>query len=107
MRPRIDTKTNNKGLNMINKDAFELVVNNMRETPTNNKKTFARYALEEPMGEFEKRLMDAWTIADGDNQERLSIAFPQIACAILDCSALLPKKREKYLRKLLNQKDEK
>lgn len=44
---------------MINKDAFKLVVNNMRETPTNNKKTFARYALEEPMGEFEKRLMDA------------------------------------------------
>lgn len=92
---------------MINKNAFELVVNNMRETDTNSKKTFARYALGEPMDDFSRLLMDAWSITNGDNQERLAIAFPQIACAILDCSSLLPKKREKLLRKILNQKDKK
>lgn len=88
---------------MINEHAFELVVNNMRETATNNKKTFARFMLKQPMDEFSQLLLSAWTIADGDNQERLAIAFPQIACAMLDYSALLPKKREKFLQKLLDK----
>lgn len=87
---------------MVNQNAFELVCNNMRETETNNKKTFARYMLELPMDEFGKALMDLWIKADGDNQQRLAIAFPQIACAMLDYSALLPKKKEKYLKNLLN-----
>lgn len=87
---------------MINENAFELVCDNMRETETNNKKTFARYMLEMPMDEFGKALLDLWRKAGADNQQRLAIAFPQIACAMLDYSALLPKKKEKYLKKLLN-----
>lgn len=87
---------------MVNQNAFELVCDNMRETETNNKKTFARYMLELPMDEFGKALMDLWIKADADNQQRLAIAFPQIAYAMLDYSALLPKKKEKYLKNLLN-----
>lgn len=90
---------------MINENAFELVCDNMRETETNNKKTFARYMLELPMDEFGKALMDLWIKADGDNQERLAIAFPQIAYAMLEYNTLPEKKRQKYLQKLLNQKD--
>lgn len=88
---------------MINKDAFELVVNNMRETDTNNKKTFARYMLNLPLGDFEHALLDLWRNANPDNQERLAIAFPQLAYAMLDYSALMPKKREKYLKKLIGE----
>lgn len=92
---------------MINESAFELVCNNMRETQTNNKKTFARYMLKLPMDEFEKALMDVWAVADGDNQERLAIAYPQIAYAMLEYNTLPLKKREKYLKNLLNiTKDE-
>lgn len=92
---------------MINEKAFELVVNNMRETPTNCKQTFAKYILGVPLGSFAKGLLDAWIHADGDNQERLAIAFPQIAYAMLEYNTLPEKKRQKYLQKLLNQKDEK
>lgn len=90
---------------MINESAFELVVNNMKETATNNKKTFARYMLNLPLDVFQKRLMDSWAVADGDNQERLAIAFPQIANAMLEFIVLPAKKREKYLKKILNIKD--
>ena len=86
---------------MINEDAFDLIVNNMRETNTNNKQIFARYMRGLPLGSFAQHLMDAWAIADGDNQERLAIAFPQIAHAMLEYNTLPEKKREKYLEKLL------
>lgn len=86
---------------MINEDAFELVTNNMRETPVNNKKTFAKFMCKQSLDEFSQRLMDAWTCADADCQERLAIAFPQIAYAILEHQTLPEKKREKYLRKIL------
>ena len=87
---------------MINEAAFELVVNNMKETPVNNKKTFAKYMLGVPLGSFAQSLMDAWTHADPDNQERLAIAFPQIASAMLEWQTLPEKKREKYLQKLIS-----
>ena len=88
---------------MINESAFELVVANMKETKVNNKKVFARYMLGEPLPEFEQRLMDTWAIADGECQERLAIAFPQCACAMLEYNTLPEKKREKYLKKLLGE----
>lgn len=86
---------------MINQDAFDLVCNNMRETPTNSKKTFAKYMLGVDLGGFAQLLMEAWSKADGDNQERLAIAFPQIAYAMLNYSALPEKKQKKYLESLL------
>lgn len=89
---------------MVQEDAFELVVNNMKETPTNNKKTFARYMRKLNLGEFEQLLMDTWFHANDDNQERLAIAFPQIAHALLEYYTLPEKKREKYLKKLLGEK---
>ena len=87
---------------MINEAAFDLVCNNMKETKVNNKKVFARYMLGEPLPAFEQRLMDAWAIADGEGPERLAISFPQLAVAMLEYNTLPEKKREKYLRKLLN-----
>ena len=87
---------------MITEDAFELVVNNMRETPTNNKKIFARFMNKMELGEFEQKLMETWMLANDDNQERLAIAFPQIAHAILEYYTLPKKKRQKYLQKLIN-----
>lgn len=89
---------------MVNEAAFELVCNNMRETPTNNKKTFAKFMLDLPLGDFEKKLLDAWTVADGDCQERLAVSFPQIASCMLEYYTLPEKKREKYLKKLLGEK---
>lgn len=86
---------------MINQDAFDLICNNMKENEINNKKTFAKYMLDIPLGNFAKRLMDAWAVADSDSQERLAIAFPQCAYAMLEYNTLPEKKREKYLRKLL------
>lgn len=89
---------------MITDDAFELVVNNMRETTTNNKKVFALWhknAL--PADGFIKKLMDAWAIAGGDEQQRLAIAFPQIASAIIEYQTLPEKKREKYLNRLVGE----
>ena len=86
---------------MINEAAFDLICDNMKETAINNKKVFARYMSELPVGDFEKKLLDAWCIADGDCQQRLATAFPQIAYAMLEWSTLPEKKREKYLRKLL------
>lgn len=85
---------------MINDAAFELVCENMQETPTNNKKTFARYMLDIDVGEFATQLLDAWTHADGENQRRLAMAYPQIATAMLEYNTLPEKKREKYLHKL-------
>lgn len=86
---------------MINQDAFDLICNNMKENEVNNKKTFAKYMLDIPLGNFAQRLMDAWAIADEDSQERLATAFPQIATCIIEYYTLPDKKREKYLRKLL------
>lgn len=86
---------------MITEDAFELVVNNMKETATNNKKVFARFMLDMPLDDFEQRLMETWACANDDNQERLAISFPQIANAMLEYYTLPEKKREKYLKKLL------
>ena len=87
---------------MVNEAALELVTKNMKETRVNNKKVFARYILGEPLPEFEQRLMDAWAIADGECQERLAVSFPQLAVAMLEYNTLPDKKREKYLRKLLD-----
>lgn len=86
---------------MITEDAFELVVNNMRENSINNKKVFAKYMLGKPIDDFSKKLLDAWVVADGDCQERLAIGFPQLAYAILEYYTLPEKKREKYLNKLM------
>ena len=88
---------------MINEDAFELVCNNMRETPSNNKKVFARFMKKMPLETFEQHLMETWFSANDDNQERLAIAFPQVAHAILEYYTLPEKKREKYLLKLLGE----
>lgn len=88
----------------MNEAAFELVVNNMRETTTNNKKVFALWHRNNlPEDGFIKKLLDAWAIADGDNQQRLAIAFPQIAGAILEYQTLPEKKREKYIKKLMGE----
>ena len=91
---------------MINEDAFELVCNNMRETNTNNKKVFAKYILHLlPKESFEYNLINAWGHTDGDNQQRLAIAFPQIASAILEYETLPEKKRIKYLKGLLGNNE--
>lgn len=87
---------------MINQDAFDLICNNMKETPVNNKKTFAKYMLGIQLGSFAQSLMDAWSHADLDNQERLAMCFPQIAYAMLEYNTLPEKKRKKYLEKILN-----
>ena len=87
---------------MINQDAFDLICNNMKETPVNNKKTFAKYMLGVQLGSFAQSLMDAWMHADPDNQERLAIAFPQIASAMLEWQTLPVKKRDKYLQRLIS-----
>ena len=87
---------------MINEAAFDLICENMKETPVNNKKTFAKYMLGVPLGSFAQSLMDAWMHADPDNQERLAIAFPQIGYAMLEWSTLPEKKRQKYLQKLIS-----
>lgn len=88
---------------MVNQDAFDLVCKNMRQTKTNDKKVFARFMLELPLDDFEQRLMETWACADGDNQERLAISFPQIAVAMLEYNTLPDKKREKYLHRLINE----
>lgn len=87
---------------MINQDAFDLICENMKETPVNNKRTFAKYMLGVQLGSFAQSLMDAWMHADPDNQERLAIAFPQIASAMLEWQTLPEKKRDKYLQKLIS-----
>lgn len=88
---------------MVNQAAFDLIVNNMRENDINNKKTFARYMLGEPVGDFAQKLLDAWIVADGDSQERLATGFPQIASCMLEWQTLPEKKRKKYLEKLINK----
>lgn len=88
--------------NIINNDAFELIVDNMKETTVNNRKVFARYMLGEPVDEFSKKLLDAWAVADGDCQQRLATSFPQLGIGMLEWQTLPEKKREKYLKNLLN-----
>lgn len=84
------------------KDALDLIVHNLRETETNCKKTFAKWKLGLELDEFSKQLLDLWANATADNQERLAIAFPQIAEATLEYIRLKPTKQKKYLEKLLN-----
>lgn len=88
---------------MVNEAALELVTKNMQETKTNNKKVFARFMLDMPLDDFEQRLMETWACADGENQERLAMSYPQIAYAMLEYNTLPEKKRVKYLRKLLGE----
>lgn len=89
---------------MVNEDAFNLIVENMQETPTNNKKVFARSVLHpDQLNEFDSLLIKLWNCADGENQRRLAIAFPQIAYCILEYTTLPEKKRIKYLKRLLNE----
>lgn len=89
---------------MVNEAAFELICENMKETDTNCKRTFAMWKRHpEQMGSFTRKLMEAWNHADGDNQQRLAIAFPQIASAIIEYQTLPEKKAEKYITKLLGE----
>ena len=89
---------------MVNEAAFELVCQNMQETPTNCKRTFAMWKRHpEQMGSFTRALMDAWAKADGENQRRLAIAYPQIANCIIEYQTLPEKKAEKYITKLLGE----
>ena len=88
-------------------DAFDLVCENLQETPTNNKAVFAKWKRGLPLGSFTSALMTAWEHADGENQRRLAMAFPQIASAILEWQTLAnvsEKRAEKYLDKLLGVK---
>lgn len=91
-----------KGKKMVNEAALELVTKNMQESKSNNKKVFARFMLGLPLDDFEQRLMETWACADADNQERLAMAYPQLGYAMLEYNILPEKKREKYLKKLLN-----
>lgn len=87
---------------MINQDAFDLICDNMKETPVNNKKTFARFMVGEKLDDFSQSLMEAWCYhAKEDDVQRLAIAYPQIANAMLEYNTLPEKKRGKYLDKLL------
>ena len=89
---------------MVNSDAFDLICENMQETVTNSKRTFAVWKRHpDQLGSFAKGLLDAWVHADGENQRRLAIAFPQIATAIIEYQTLPEKKAEKYLTKLLGE----
>ena len=87
-------------------DALDLVCENMQETPTNNKALFAKWKRGMQLGSFSTLLMQAWEKADGENQRRLAMAFPQIASAIIEWQTLAtvnPKRAEKYLDKLLKE----
>ena len=88
---------------MVNEAALELVTKNMQESKSNNKKVFARFMLDMPLDDFEQRLMETWACANEENQERLAIAFPQCAYAMLEYYTLPEKKRIKYLKKLLGE----
>lgn len=86
---------------MVNQDALELVTQNMQESQTNNKKVFARFMLDMPLDDFSQRLLDTWLYhAQEDDWERLAIAYPQLAYAMLEYNTLPEKKRKKYLEKL-------
>ena len=80
-------------------DALDLIVENLRETPTNNKKTFAMWVLGYQLGSFASALMEAWSHADGENQRRLAMAYPQIAECMIEYQTLPEKKAKKYLKK--------
>ncbi len=89
---------------MVNEAAFDLICENMKETDTNRKRTFAMWKRHpEQLGDFTRALMNAWEHADGENQQRLAIAFPQIASAIIEYQTLPEKKAEKYITKLLGE----
>lgn len=86
---------------MVNQDALELVTQNMQESHANNKKMFARFMLDMPVDDFTKRLLETWLYyAHDDDWERLAIAYPQLAYAMLEYNTLPEKKRKKYLEKL-------
>lgn len=85
-------------------DALDLVCENMQETLVNNKKTFAKWKRGIELGGFAAALMEAWSHADGENQRRLAMGFPQIATAMIEWQTLASvseKHAEKYLDKLL------
>lgn len=89
-------------------DALDIVVENLQETPANNKAMFAKWKRGVELGSFATALMEAWAHADGENQRRLAIAFPQIASAMIEWQTLASvseKRAEKYLDKLLNKKE--
>lgn len=88
-------------------DALDLVCENMQETLVNNKKTFAKWKRGYELGSFTALLMEAWAHADGENQQRLAIAYPQIAMAMIEYQTLAEvnqRASEKYLNKLLGVK---
>lgn len=88
-------------------DALDLVCENLQETLTNNKAVFARWKRGLPLGGFASALMEAWAHADGENQRRLAMGFPQIATAMIEWQTLASvseKRAEKYLDKLLGIK---
>lgn len=88
-------------------DALDLVCENLQETPTNNKAVFAMWKRGMDLGSFATALMNAWAHADGENQRRLAMGFPQIATAIIEWQTLASvseKRAEKYLDKLLGVK---
>lgn len=90
-------------------DALDIVVENLQETPVNNKAIFAKWKRGVKLGSFATALMEAWAHADSENQRRLAIAFPQIASAMIEWQTLASvseKRAEKYLDKLLNKKGE-
>ena len=59
-----------------------------------------------PDGQFATKLIEAWEHADGENQRRLAIAYPQIANAIIEWQGFpKDKQRIKYLKNLLDIKD--
>lgn len=73
----------------------------MKETPINNRKVFAKYMLGLPVDGFARTLLNAWMVADGDCQQRLATAFPQLATGMIEWQTLPEKKRKKYLEGLL------
>lgn len=86
------------------RDALDLVCQNMQETDTNNKKTFAKWKSGLPVSEYAQKLLDLWTIASPEDQERLAIAYPQLAGAMLDWSKLneaSKKQGDKYIKSFL------
>lgn len=60
---------------MINEEALRDI------TQTNRKAEFARYK-KGCSGTFTTWLLDAWGVADSNNQYRLSVSFPELAKAI-------------------------
>ena len=79
---------------MINEEALNDI------TPTNDKKTFAYYRRGRA-GKFATMLLDAWRVADTNNQYRLSVAFPELAKAIREYNE--SENREEYIKNILKE----